>query len=233
MWMALMCLQSLAGCLPAQLQVGALRCGDAAAWAWYSHLCVSCTAAIYVQYNILHRLTTNASVCCADEICRGVYPWEHTRTASNSSSTREQLITQLRTHQAEFTRAQEELELLEMERAQCLAFYVHQQAEIQAAIERTQLRLAALQQVGNVPPCSSCCSRNPVTPADHSAELTYCTGLLILLEQRLRNTGSRLQAARAAFHMHAEQVASDWDAAAARATPADACADEEEEDGAV
>ena len=162
----------------------------------------------------------------ADVVCRGVYPWDGPGAASVSpatiATTREQLITQLRTHSNEVLRATEELSLLEDERKRCLASLGQRQAAIRLAIEGTQQRLASLQQVnGNVPNCTSFASLQPASTVQRIQEQQYCTGLLLLLNHQQRKTAARLLAALAAFDV------TDWDEAG---VPADMYECDEEED---
>ena len=112
-------------------------------------------------------------------------------------------------HSCEVERAREELELLAKERARCLAFLERQQAAIQAAVERTLARQAALNAGQPVAACSSFGARQPAHEAGRLAEAQYCAGLAMLLDDRLHPTTSQLAAARTMF------AGSDWDAALA------------------
>ena len=87
----------------------------------------------YVGFNSLPaelRLHVEAppGAWSVNDICRGQYPWEQRAAAaaaepSPQSATREQLVTQLRSHSSEVGRWQEELALLFKENQQCLTFY--------------------------------------------------------------------------------------------------------------
>lgn len=160
--------------------------------------------------------------CFADGVCRGSYPWEQSAgsfAAAPPAATREQLITQLRTHSSELARANEELELLQAERAQCLRFLERERLGIQAAITNTRERGRALQNNADPPICSSFRSRQPTGAAARQDEQLYCGGLLLLLGDCLNRCCQQLDAARTAFD------AADWDAAAC--VLADDCQDEE------
>jgi hypothetical protein len=158
----------------------------------------------------------------ADGVCRGSYPWEQgagSIAAAPPAATREQLITQLRTPSSELARANEELDLLQAERAQCLGFLERERLGIQAAITNTHERVLALQNDSDPPICSSFGSRQPTCAAVRQTEQLHCDGLLLLLGDCLTHCCQQLDAARTAFD------AADWDAAAC--VLADDCQDEE------
>ena len=142
----------------------------------------------------------------AELVCRGTYAWESSSggpagatSAVPPSASREQLITQLRTHSCEITRASEELALLNAEQGRCLSHLLQRQVAIEAALERTQHRSAALQSGADVPLCSSFGSRQPGTPAERWQEQMYCDGLAMLLTERLQTATAQLLEAQHAF----------------------------------
>lgn len=177
-------------------------------------------------------LAAHADQWSIDVICRGTYPWELDGNSSaggggpplGGGPSREQLITQLRMHTCEVERANEELELLAKERARCLAFLELQETAIQAAVERTLARQAALAAGHQVAACSSFGARQPAHEGERFEEGQYCAGLLMLLGDRLQPITSQPAAARTMF------AGSDWDAALAMGTLDDEydLADEEE-----
>jgi hypothetical protein len=114
-------------------------------------------------------------------------------------ATREELVTQLRTHANEVARATEELQLLARERQRCLAFLQQQHDAIAAALEGVERRAAALQAGGDVPPCSSFAACQPASEGERQREQMYCSGLALLLTQRLQAAAAQLQAAHQAF----------------------------------
>lgn len=142
----------------------------------------------------------------ADIICSGVYPWESSSSGTPVASsmlpavaTREELVTQLRTHTNEVARATEELQLLARERQRCLAFLQQQSAAIAAALDGVQRRAAALQSGGDVPPCSSFAACQPALGAQRHREQMYYAGLALLLTQRLHTANAQLQTAQQTF----------------------------------
>ena len=155
----------------------------------------------------------------ADVLSRGVYPWQHSGTGSEEAApcvaTVEQLLTQLHMHSSEMARAEEELSLLEAERSRCIRFLKQQQAAIQASMQRIEGRQAALGANQPVAPCSSFAACQPTSTALRQQEQQYCSGLLMLLSERLQSVTSQLDAASVAF------AATDWDEAAVLGAPVD------------
>ncbi len=101
-------------------------------------------------------------------------------------ATREELVTQLRTHANEVARTTEELQLLARERQRC------QHDAIAVALDGVHRRAAALQAGGDVPPCSSFAACQPAFEVERQQEQMYCSGLALLLTQRLQAAAAQL-----------------------------------------
>jgi len=134
-------------------------------------------------------------------VCRGVYPWEGGSSSNTtfSAPTAEELLTQLRNETCRVARCEEELQVMRGEQAQCIAYFRLQLDAIQAAIVHTKQRQAALEQGGEVPPCTSVFAVQPASPAAAIEERSYCTGLLLLLGDRQCAIAQQLETACSAF----------------------------------
>ncbi len=122
----------------------------------------------------------------AENLCRGVYPWEGGSSIGGAPSvpTEEELLTRLRSESCRVARCEEEIGVVQGEKELCALYLGRQRDAISAAITRIQQRQAALEEGREAPPCSSAFSAQPNCPTAAAGEAAYCAGLLIMLRER-------------------------------------------------
>ena len=121
--------------------------------------------------------------CAADQLCRGVYPWQLqplTLAADNRLHNVNVLITRLRRHTADVARAEEEVALLCVERELCLHTYTVQESSLLAAAAEVEAEAERLE-------------------AGDPREAAYSAGLALLWRREAAAVQAQAADARARF----------------------------------